>query len=103
MRLAMVEFAWVHDFQAQAGLTATKNRIASKMKRFGYDIYTVTPDNAGGAIFPGDQVVNWLPRERFQVAGRRLWNDIRQGAIMPFVWHQETREELALLDAPPFI
>lgn len=103
MRLPMLELLWKHDFQAQAGLNATRNRIASKMKRFGYDIYVVTPDNAGRAIFPGDQVVSWLPRERFQQAGRRLWNDIRQGAIMPFVWHRETREELALLDAPPFI
>jgi hypothetical protein len=103
MRLPMLELLWKHGFQAQAGLNATKNSIASKMKRFGYDVYPVTPDNAGRTIFSGPNVVTWLPRKRFQVAGRRLWKDIRQGYVMPFVWDEKTRRELALLDAPPFI
>lgn len=103
MRPAMLELAWKLGFQAQAGLNATANGIPDMLSDLGYQIVPLSEDNLDRVIFDGEQVVNWLPRERFRQAARKLSWQTRQGQILPFVWHRETQAELQLLPSNPFI
>jgi hypothetical protein len=103
MRPAMLELAWKLGFQAQAGLNATVNGIPDMLRALGYQIVPLSEDNLDRVIFEGEQVVNWLPRERFRQAARKLAWQTRHNQVLPFVWHRETQQKLQLLPSNPFI
>lgn len=103
MRPAMLELAWKLGFQVQAGLNATANGIPDMLSALGYQIVPLSSDNLDRVIFDGPQVVNWLPRDRFKAAGRLLRKQTQRGDLLPFVWHNESRRELELLNAAPFV
>lgn len=101
MRWAIIEAAWHLGFEAICGLNATSNTIWPFLKELGVQIVPVAEDNTDRAIFVGDQVVNWLPRDEFARVARALRVRVRQGDLIEWQWHRESDLELRLMGHPP--